>query len=80
MLVLSRKKEEAIVIGDQVKVTVLEIRGNRVRLGIEAPHSVCVQRHELCWQEHEFCTTEKPVGSGGEREHVGGAHELVLSS
>lgn len=47
MLVLARKPNEAIVIGDQITVTVLEVRGNQVRLGIEAPKEVPVLREEL---------------------------------
>ncbi len=47
MLVLSRKRTESIHIRDDVVVTVLEIRGNRVRLGIEAPKSVPVHRSEV---------------------------------
>ena len=47
MLVLSRKLNQQICIGDRITVTVLEIRGNRVRLGIEAPAEVPVFRQEL---------------------------------
>jgi len=47
MLVLSRRKDESVVIGDQVRVTVVEIRGNRVRLAIDAPPEVKVLRTEL---------------------------------
>lgn len=47
MLVLSRKKEETIHIGDQVTVKVIEIRGNVVRLGISAPQSDQIWRGEL---------------------------------
>jgi carbon storage regulator len=47
MLVLSRKNGEAIRIHDQVTVTVLAIRGNRVQLGIDAPAGVFVRRSEL---------------------------------
>jgi carbon storage regulator len=47
MLVLSRKKNESIVIGDNVTVTVIEIRGDKVRLGIEAPRDVSVHRTEI---------------------------------
>lgn len=47
MLVLSRKLTESIVIGDRVVVTVLEIRGNRVRIGIDAPKEIHVLRSEL---------------------------------
>lgn len=47
MLVLSRKPQEAICIDDEIQVTVLEIRGNRVRLGISAPSHLSVCRGEL---------------------------------
>jgi carbon storage regulator len=47
MLVLSRKKDEAIVVGDNVVITVVEIRGDKVRLGIEAPKEVPVHRQEV---------------------------------
>ena len=47
MLVLSRYKEESIIIGDDVKVTIVGIRGNKVRLGIEAPKEISVHREEV---------------------------------
>ncbi len=47
MLVLSRHKDESILIGDDVVITVIEIRGDKVRLGIEAPRSVPVHRREV---------------------------------
>lgn len=47
MLVLSRKRDEKIVIGDSIKLTVIEIRGDIVRLGIEAPRDVTVHREEI---------------------------------
>lgn len=48
MLVLSRKLNEVIVIDDTIRITVVGIRGNQIRLGIEAPDSVRVFREELC--------------------------------
>ena len=48
MLVLSRKQNQAIVINDNIRITVVSIRGNQVRIGIEAPASVPVFREELC--------------------------------
>ncbi len=47
MLVLSRKKNECIVIDDKITITVVEIRGDKVRLGIEAPMDVPVHREEV---------------------------------
>jgi len=47
MLVLSRKKNESIIICDHITVTVIEIRGDKVRLGIEAPKHVTVHRREV---------------------------------
>ena len=48
MLVLSRKQNQSIVINDNIRITVVSIRGNQVRIGIEAPPSVPVFREELC--------------------------------
>lgn len=47
MLVLSRKKDEKIVIGDNISIMVVEIRGDKVRLGIEAPREISVHRREV---------------------------------
>ena len=47
MLVLSRKKNESIIINDHITVTVVEIRGDKVRLGIDAPKDVTVHRREV---------------------------------
>ena len=51
MLVLSRKINESIVIGDNIVITVLKVDRNTVRLGIEAPQAVKVFRHELLEQK-----------------------------
>jgi carbon storage regulator len=47
MLVLSRKKNESIIINDNIVVMVIEVRGDKVRLGIEAPREVTVHRREV---------------------------------
>lgn len=47
MLVLTRRSEEALKLGDDITITVVEIKGNQVRLGIEAPASVRIHRKEL---------------------------------
>lgn len=47
MLALSRKKDEAIVINDDIEITVIEIKGDQVKLGISAPKSVPIYRKEV---------------------------------
>lgn len=47
MLVLSRHKDEAIIIGNDITVTIIEIRGDKVLLGIKAPSNVSVHREEV---------------------------------
>jgi carbon storage regulator len=47
LLVLSRKKNEQIVISDTITITIVEIRGDKVRIGIEAPDDVVVHRQEV---------------------------------
>jgi len=47
MLVLSRKKNESIVINNDITIVVVEIRGDKVRLGVEAPREVPVHRREV---------------------------------
>lgn len=50
MLVLARKVGQQIVIGEEIEITVLEVRGEQVRLGINAPRSIAVHRKELLVQ------------------------------
>ena len=47
MLVLSRHRDESITIGDDISITVVDIRGDEVRLGIEAPKNIAVHRLEI---------------------------------
>ena len=47
MLILTRKSGESLFIGDDIRITVLEIRGKQIRLGIDAPSSVVVLREEI---------------------------------
>lgn len=47
MLVLTRKRDQAIIIGDKIEITVLEIKGDQIRIGISAPKDVPVFRKEV---------------------------------
>ena len=47
MLVLSRQKDESIMIGDEVEITIVDVRGDKVRLGINCPRSITVHRKEI---------------------------------
>ncbi|HUW20707.1 MAG TPA: carbon storage regulator CsrA [Sedimentisphaerales bacterium] len=47
MLVLSRQKDESIMIGDNVEITIVDVRGDKVRLGITAPREISVHRREV---------------------------------
>ncbi len=60
MLVLSRKEGQAIVIDGDIKITLIAIRGNQVRIGIDAPSSVQVLREELC-AALPACTKNGPM-------------------
>ena len=64
MLVLSRQRDQTIVIGDDIEITVVDIRGEKVRLGINAPPHVPVHRKEVydaIKREHEAAAREKGV-------------------
>lgn len=71
MLVLSRKKNESIVINDDITVTVVEIRGDKVRLGIVAPKEIPVHRQEVHDAIHgkEADGGKTPVASGNAGDH-----------
>jgi carbon storage regulator len=56
MLVLSRKRDDVILIGDDVRITVVKIDRNSVRLGIEAPGSTSILRQELLLDAEEFAS------------------------
>ena len=61
MLVLSRQRDETIMIGDDIEITVVDIRGEKVRLGINAPPHVPVHRKEV----YEAIKRESQAASGG---------------
>ncbi len=47
MLILSRKKDETIIIDDNIEISIVEIKGDQVKIGIKAPRSVKIFRHEV---------------------------------
>lgn len=77
MLILTRRPEEVIRIGDEITVTLLGIHGNQVRIGIDAPRDVPVhrleiynriqaQQHRASWQEPTQLMSMRVVSAGGE--------------
>ena len=66
MLVLTRKVNQSIIIGDGIEVVVLEVRGEQVRLGIKAPRNVEVHRKEIFEQIH----AENEAASGTDPSDV----------
>lgn len=47
MLVLSRKRDESIIIGDEIEITVVDIRGEQIKIGVTAPKNVSIHRKEV---------------------------------
>ena len=67
MWVLSRKQDERIMIGDSVSIMVVDIRGDKVRLGIDAPAEISVHRHEVYEAiQREESLAESPVPANTE--------------
>ena len=67
MLVLSRQKDESIIIGDDVEITIVDVRGDKVRLGINAPRSISVHRkevYEAIQRERDQKSKEDAEGAG----------------
>jgi carbon storage regulator len=90
MLILTRKAGESLYIGDQVKVTIMELKGNQVRVGIDAPSTMKIYREEIYRQileENQQAAKgigeELPEGLGdfapGERAALPGVRSLKNS-
>lgn len=72
MLVLTRKPEQSIVVGGEIEITILEVRGEQVRVGIKAPREVTIHRKEIFDQirEENRSASDAPVISLPELEEV----------
>ena len=62
-LILTRRIGESLIIGGEVTVRVLSVKGNQVRLGVEAPRDVAVHREEIAARIREQDTAEAPVAN-----------------
>ncbi len=66
MLVLSRQRDETIIIGDDIEITIVDVRGEKVRLGINAPAHIPVHRKEV----YDAIKREKMAAGGGKESKV----------
>lgn len=68
MLVLSRQKDESIMIGNDVEITIVDVRGDKVRLGINAPRSIEVHRKEIFLAIQKEKAQQQQQSSGDSHE------------
>jgi carbon storage regulator len=68
MLVLSRKRHERLLIGPNIELTVVDICGSTVRLGVDAPREVSIHRQEVCQriqdEDHKAVKSDRCAGAG----------------
>ncbi len=74
MLVLSRQSQESIMIGDSIEITIIEIKGDKVRIGVSAPKNIAVHRKEiyLAIQQENLAAAKESEGL----QDLGGIGEL----
>lgn len=65
MLVLTRKRDESIIIGDDIRVTVVDVRGDQVKIGIDAPRVIPVHREEIFNEIRENRLNKERLGEEG---------------
>ena len=74
MLVLSRRLNETIVINDDICITVVAVKGDRVRIGITAPKEMSVDRQEVHERRSEFCLAVENVECSDEQPNLRNVH------
>ena len=79
MLVLTRRIDESLNIGDSITITVLSIEGDKVKLGIKAPREVTILRQEIFQAVQEQTRLEQRLANGPEPETFKGLRELLAS-
>jgi carbon storage regulator len=77
MLVLTRRVDESLTIGDSITVTVLSIEGDKVKLGIKAPREITILRHEIYQAVQEQNKLEKRLAEGPEPDSFKDLRELL---
>lgn len=79
MLVLTRRIDESLNIGDSITITVLSIEGDKVKLGIKAPREVTILRQEIFQAVQEQTRLEQRLANGPEPDTFKGLRELLAS-
>lgn len=67
MLVLTRKIDQSIMIGDHIRIVVVDVRGDQVKIGIDAPRDIMVHRHEVYQEiqaENQRAVVKRPIDLG----------------
>lgn len=73
MLVLSRKRDESIIIGDEIEITVVDIRGEQIKIGVTAPRNVSIHRKEV----YEAIQEENKAASRSDLQNLSGLVKVL---
>ena len=76
MLVLTRRENESLIIGDNIKLTILAVKGGQVRVGIEAPNEIPIHREELLIDAEDL---HKAVASGDLPVNDASSHHIMAN-